>query len=69
MKYGTIEPIYKTETDRHVGCQGGGVMEWDGVGVWVNRCKLLHLEWISNEVLLYRTGNYAQPLVIEHDGK
>ena len=20
----------------------------------VNRCKLLHLEWISNEILLYR---------------
>ena len=28
----------------------------------VNRCKLLHLEWISNEVLLYSTG-------IEHDGR
>ena len=24
----------------------------------VNRCKLLHLGWINNEVLLYRTGNY-----------
>ena len=24
----------------------------------VNRCKLLHLEWISNESLLYSTGNY-----------
>ena len=23
----------------------------------VGRCKLLHLEWISNEVLLYSTGN------------
>ena len=28
----------------------------------------LHLEWISNEVLLYRTGNYAQSLGIDHDG-
>ena len=36
-------------------CQGGGEgsgMDWKfGVG----RCKLLHLEWISSEVLLYIT--------------
>ena len=25
----------------------------------VNRCKLLHVEWISNEILLYSTGNYV----------
>ena len=33
------------------GCQGGGSgMDWEfGVG----RCKLLHMEWISNEILLY----------------
>ena len=35
----------------------------------VNRCKLLHLEWLSNEVLLYSTGNYIQYLGIEHDGR
>ena len=23
----------------------------------VKRCKLLHLEWISNGILLYSTGN------------
>ena len=31
----------------------------------VGRCKLLHLECISNEVPLYSTGNYIQPLGIE----
>ena len=37
------------------------VAEGEGEGVgWmgelgVNRCKLLPLEWISNEILLYRT--------------
>ena len=31
--------------------------------------KLLHLEWISNEVLLYSTGNYIQSPGIGHDGK
>ena len=35
----------------------------------VSRLKLLHLEWISNEVLLYSTGNYIQSLVREHDGR
>ena len=33
----------------------------------VSRCKLFHLEWISNEVLLYSTGNYIQSLGIDHD--
>ena len=30
---------------------------------------LLHLEWISNEILLYGTGNHIQSLRIEHDGR
>ena len=32
----------------------------------VARCKLLRLGWISNEVLLYSTGNYVQSLGIDH---
>ena len=27
--------------------------EWDGLEFGVNRCKLLPLEWICNEILLY----------------
>ena len=45
LKYGTYEPIYKTETDsthRHrdetCACQGGGGWERDGLGIW--GCKL-----------------------------
>ena len=61
------------QTHRHgeqtCGCQGGGGgsgMDWEfGVG----RCKLLHLEWISNEILLYSTGKNIQSLGIEHDGR
>ena len=35
--------------------EGEGVgMNWE---VGVNRCKVLPLEWVSNEILLYRTGN------------
>ena len=32
-----------------------GVMNWES---GVNRCKLLHLEWLSNEILPYNTGNF-----------
>ena len=32
--------------------------EWDGLGIGVSGCKLLHVGWLSNEVLLYSIGNY-----------
>ena len=35
----------------------------------LNRCKLLNLEWIGNEVLLYRIGNYIQPPGTDLDGR
>ena len=48
LKYGTNEPIYRTESHGHrqqiCGCQGGGGvngMDWEIV---VSRCKPLHLE-------------------------
>ena len=39
----------------------------DGLGTWVKRCRLLSLEWISNEILLCSTGNYVWSLTTEHD--
>ena len=33
----------------------GGGMDWES---GVNKCKLLTLDCISNEILLYSTGNY-----------
>ena len=74
LKYGTNKPLYKTETDSHPWRtdlwlprrKGRNGMDREfGVG----RCKLLHLEWISSEVLLYSTGNYMQFLGAEHDGR
>ena len=51
------------------GCQGrGGWNRMDGK-FGVNRCKLLHLEWITNEILLYSTRNYIQSLWIDYDGR
>ena len=43
--------------------RGGMGMDW---GFGVSRCKLLHLEWISIEVLLYSIGNNIQCLGIDH---
>ena len=39
-------------------------MDWE---FGVNRCKSLHLEWISNEILLYSPENYIWSLMMEHD--
>ena len=39
-------------------------MDWE---FGVSRCKLLHLEWMRNEVLMYSTENYIQSFVTEHD--
>ena len=33
----------------------------------INRYKLLYIEWISNKVLLYSTGNYIHYPMISHD--
>ena len=45
--------------------------EGEGVGVdevlGANKCRLLPLEWISNEILLCSTGNYVWSLMMEHD--
>ena len=40
---------------------------WDGWAFAVNRYKLLHIEWISNKVLLYSSGNYIQSPGINHN--
>ena len=55
------EAFHRKENHGHgeetCGCQGGmggSGMEWE---LGVNRCRLLPLEWISNEILLCRGGN------------
>ena len=57
LKYGTNEPIYKTnrliEVENRQAWQGRG-MDWEfGVGKYI----LLHLEQINYKVLMYTTGN------------
>ena len=35
----------------------------------VNVCKLLHLEWIDSQVLLYSIGSYIKSPGIDHGGR
>ena len=43
-----------------------GGMDWE---FGISRCKLVHIGWINNKVLLYSTGNYIQYPVINCDGE
>jgi len=43
--------------------------ESDGLGAGVGRCKLLHLEWMNNKVLLESTGDYTQYPGTNHNRK
>ena len=43
----------------------GGV-DWE---FGISRCKLLYIEWIKSEVLVYSTENCIQYPVINHNGK
>ena len=61
--FDTNEPFHRKENHGHGvqthDCQRGGGengMDWE---FGVNRCQVLPLEWISNEILLYSTGNYV----------
>ena len=74
FKYDINEYIYETKTDSQTQRTdlwvakretGGGRKKWE---FGVSRCKLLHIEWINDEVLLYSTGNCIQYLEINHNG-
>ena len=44
--------------------QGRQGVNWE---FGVDRCQLLHLEWISNKVLMYTSGNCIQHPMINHN--
>ena len=57
MNLSTEKKIMDSENRLVVAKEEGEGVGWD----WqsgVSRCKLLPVEWISNEMLLYSTGNY-----------
>ena len=54
------------------GCQGEGGRSGMDREFGVSRCKLLYLEWISNQALLYNTGNcnhLGQKMIEDNMGK
>ena len=66
LKYGTNELFLQnrnrlTDTENRLvvvkGGRGKGLGRTGSLGL-ADRRKLLHLEWISDEVLLYSIGNY-----------
>ena len=44
-------------------------MPWEWPKKWQKKTKKKKIEWMSNEVPLYSTGNYVQSLGIDHDGR
>ena len=44
----------------------GGGTDWE---FEISRCKLVYIEWINSNILLYSTGKYIQYPVINHNGK
>ena len=61
-------PIYSTTDSKTWLPRGRRRHGMDGEFA-VGRHKLLHLEWISNEVLLCSIRNSIKSIVTEHDGR
>ena len=67
LKYGRNDPIYKPKQIMDIegrfvfASVEGGEKGSDGK-FGVGRCRLLHLEWMGDGVLLYSTGNCIQSL-------
>ena len=57
MNFSTAKKPMDME-DRPVAAKGTGGGSGMNSEYGVNGCKCLHLEWISNEILLYITINY-----------
>ena len=70
MNLSTKEKQTHRHREQTCGCQRGSR---GGRGIdcefGVSRCKLLHIEWVDNKVLLCSTGNYIQYPVINDNGK
>ena len=66
MSLSTEKKIMDVE-NRPVAAQGEGEgAEWIG-NLGLKRCRLLPLDWISNEILLCSPANYVWSLMMEHE--
>ena len=68
MTQNSITVMKQKQTHRHrnqtCDCQGGRGVEW---AFGISRNELMYIEWISNKVLLYSTGNYIQYPITNHN--
>ena len=59
------------QTHRHreqtCGCQWEEGMKWEATGLCVSKCKLSHLEWIINKVLLHSISTLLGQTVMENN--
>ena len=72
LKYGTNEPIFKTESDsqsQRIDLWLPGDVGRKDLVFGVSRCKLLYTKLINNNILLYSRGNSTQYPGINHNGK
>jgi len=63
MSLSTKHEQTHTHKEQTSGGQGGGGRKRNGLEFGIGRCKLLHLEWINNKVLMYSTGIYIQYVI------
>ena len=70
MNSSTEQKQTQGHREQTCGCPGGRGMGGSGMdwSLGVVDAKD-YLEWISNELLLYSTGNYIQFPGLEHDGR
>ena len=59
MNLSTEKKLTHGHAEQTCGCLGGGEGSGMDLEFGINRCKLLPLEWFSNEILLYSIGNYV----------
>ena len=74
LKYGTNDPIHKTETDHRHGqqtcdCLGGRGRVKDGQGVWGWKMQTITFRMDKQTGLLYNTGDHVLPLRLKSDGR
>ena len=62
----TDSQTQRTDLGLPRGKENGDGKDWE---FGISRCKLLHIEWVSNKVLLYSKRNYIQYPMINHNGK
>ena len=68
LEKGANKHVYKTEIESQMQKTQLPVGK-DKLGDWIDICTLLYIKWVTNEDLLYSTGNSTQYSVTTYMGK